>query len=81
MNHDRDPEAEERERDIQRDTHIAGRTLNPGSMDPAPEDADDQPGCRAGWYASVPDTYLGSALCGCENCREYVAERESEDEV
>ncbi|MGW7786037.1 hypothetical protein [Streptomyces tricolor] len=35
----RDPEAEERERDIQRDTHIAARTANPGAMDPAPHPA------------------------------------------
>jgi len=37
--------------------------------------------CRAVEYVNVNDTYLGSALCGCEDCREYVAERESEDEV
>lgn len=37
--------------------------------------------CRAAQYASVPDSYNGSSLCGCDNCREYVAERESEDEV
>jgi hypothetical protein len=30
-----DPEAEERERDIQRDTHIAARTTDPGSMAPS----------------------------------------------
>jgi hypothetical protein len=33
---DRDPEAEERERDIQRDTHIAVRTDSPGAINPAP---------------------------------------------
>ena len=37
--------------------------------------------CRASEYVGVPDTYNGSALCGCPDCIEYVAERESEDEV
>ncbi|MFJ9101253.1 hypothetical protein ACIRJM_22625 [Streptomyces sp. NPDC102405] len=37
--------------------------------------------CRAAQYVGVPDTYNGAALCGCLDCREYVAERESEDEV
>lgn len=37
--------------------------------------------CRAGQYVSVPDSYNGSALCGCPNCVEYVAERVAEDEV
>lgn len=32
----RDPEAEERERDIQRDAHIAARTANPGAVNPEP---------------------------------------------
>jgi hypothetical protein len=32
-----DPEAEERERDIHRDSHIPNRTLNPGAMNPEPE--------------------------------------------
>lgn len=72
----RDPEAEERERDIQRDTHIAARTNNPGAIDPA-----EEPACRAAEYASLADTYNGSSLCGCPNCVEYVADRESEDEV
>jgi len=37
--------------------------------------------CRAAEYVNLKDTCLGSALCGCEDCCEYVAERESEDEV
>ncbi|MFE0739438.1 hypothetical protein [Streptomyces sp. NPDC058855] len=37
--------------------------------------------CRASDYASLADTYEGSSLCGCPDCIEYVAERESEDEV
>lgn len=46
----------------------------------------DQPGdeqdvCRAAQYVGVPDTHNGAALCGCESCREYVAERDYEDEV
>lgn len=44
-------------------------------------DSDDDDVCRAAQYASVPDSYNGASLCGCDNCREYVAERESEDEV
>lgn len=44
-------------------------------------DSDDDDVCRAAQYASVPDSYDGASLCGCDNCREYVAERESEDEV
>lgn len=43
--------------------------------------SDDDDVCRAAQYVSVPDSYNGAALCGCDNCREYVAERESEDEV
>lgn len=45
------------------------------------EEPDDELVCRANQYASIPDTYCGSALCGCLNCREYVADRQSEDEV
>lgn len=41
----------------------------------------DEPTCRAAQYVSVADSYNGAVLCGCDNCREYVAERESEDEV
>jgi hypothetical protein len=37
--------------------------------------------CHASRYVSLADTYDGAALCGCPNCREYVAERESEDDV
>jgi hypothetical protein len=44
-------------------------------------DRTDDDACRAAEYASVPDTYNGAALCGCPNCIEYVADRESEDEV
>jgi hypothetical protein len=41
----------------------------------------DEEECRAAQYASVLDSYNGSALCGCPDCAEYVAEREYEDEV
>lgn len=44
-------------------------------------DPDEQITCRANEYASLNDTYDGRALCGCLNCIEYVADRESEDEV
>lgn len=37
--------------------------------------------CHAVRYASLADTHNGAALCGCEDCTEYVAERESEEEV
>jgi hypothetical protein len=37
--------------------------------------------CHASRYASLADTHDGAALCGCEDCVEYVAERESEGEV
>lgn len=43
------------------------------------DDQEYQPRCRASEYASLNDTYDGRALCGCPNCIEYVAERESED--
>jgi hypothetical protein len=46
----------------------------------APEFADEED-CRAAQYVGVADSYNGASLCGCDNCREYVAERESEDEV
>jgi hypothetical protein len=49
--------------------------------DPEPEYGDDEPGCRAGQYSSVPDSYNGRALCGCLDCIEYVADRESEDQA
>lgn len=42
---------------------------------------DDEDVCRAAQYATVDDSYNGSSLCGCDSCREYVADRESEDEV
>jgi len=45
------------------------------------EDAEDGGECQAAEYASLADTYNGSSLCGCSNCIEYVADRESEDEV
>ena len=45
------------------------------------DQSEDEDVCRAAEYASLADTYDGAALCGCSNCREYVAERESEDEV
>jgi hypothetical protein len=55
------------------------------SLDPRAEERDvpdgDEPGCRAGQYSSVPDSYNGRALCGCLDCIEYVANRESEDQV
>lgn len=44
-------------------------------------DPDDQLVCRAAEYDSLNDTYDGRSLCGCLNCIEYVADRESEDEV
>jgi hypothetical protein len=37
--------------------------------------------CRAARYVGVPDSYNGSSFCGCSTCREYVAEKEGEDEV
>lgn len=37
--------------------------------------------CRASQYANLNDTYEGSALCGCLDCIEYTAERDSEDEA
>jgi hypothetical protein len=46
------------------------------STDPA-----EEPACQASRYASLNDTFDGRALCGCPNCVEYVADRESEDEV
>jgi hypothetical protein len=73
----RDPEAEERERDIHRDAHIASRAANQGAIDPE----SDGSACRASEYASLNDTYNGRALCGCLDCIEYVADRESEDGV
>ncbi|MFD6552780.1 hypothetical protein [Streptomyces sp. NPDC058398] len=48
---------------------------------PVADAPEDEPVCRAGQYVSVPESYNGSALCGCLDCIEYVAERESEDEV
>lgn len=45
------------------------------------DDSCEQLTCRANQYASLSDTYDGQALCGCLNCIEYVADRESEDEV
>ncbi|WND33979.1 hypothetical protein RI578_06580 [Streptomyces sp. BB1-1-1] len=41
-----DPEAEEIERDIQRDAHIPARADNPGSMTPLPDDAARQDGAQ-----------------------------------
>lgn len=41
----------------------------------------DELTCRASQYASLSDTYDGRTLCGCLNCIEYVADRESEDQV
>jgi hypothetical protein len=35
--------------------------------------------CHANQYADLDDTYDGSALCGCDNCREYTAERDAEE--
>jgi len=37
--------------------------------------------CRASEYVSLADTHNGATLCGCPDCIEYVAERDSEDEV
>lgn len=44
-------------------------------------ESEDEDVCTAAQYATVPDSYNGSSFCGCPNCREYVAERESEDEA
>lgn len=46
-----------------------------------PDTSAEEPECRASQYVSVPDSYNGRALCGCIDCIEYVAERQSEDEV
>jgi hypothetical protein len=54
-------------------TREAGR--NPSVAD----EPDDELACHASQYASLNDTYGGRSICGCLNCREYVADRESED--
>lgn len=57
-----DPEAEERERDIQRDTHIAARTTNPGAIDlehPGGEASEADPDCeRCDGSGLDPDAYF-----------------------
>lgn len=50
-------------------------------MNDCDTEPDGQLVCRAAEYASLNGTYDGRALCGCLNCIEYVADRESEDEV
>lgn len=75
------------ERQIKPQTRAASRKGVMASSNPVPSPEEhessgvEESGCRAGQYVTVPDSYNGSALCGCIDCIEYVAERESEDEV
>lgn len=50
------------------------------NREPADEGGDED-ACRAAQYVGVADSYNGAAFCGCPDCIEYVAERESEDGV
>lgn len=61
-----------------KDRMLARRADQVASVADAPE---DELVCRAGQYSSVLDSYNGRALCGCLDCIEYVADRESEDGI
>lgn len=51
---------------------LARRTVSDRAQ-PAEQDE-----CHAARYVSVADSYDGSSLCGCDNCRERTAELDSE---
>lgn len=46
---------------------------------PKPQAGDEEPTCRANQYVNIPDTHNGQALCGCPDCIEFVADRDSEE--
>lgn len=42
------------------------------------DEPDGELTCSASQYPLSPGTYDGRSLCGCLNCREYVADQEGE---